>query len=414
MVSLETPCGISRRVDESLPTQAPLILATSISSASSAITHSASCIDIVYLWVDGNDARWRAKRHTALQQLSAGATDDMAPFGNVEGRFRDNDELRYSLRALEKFFPDHGHVYVVTDGQVPDWLRPSAQLTLVDHRDLIPAASLPTFDSGNIESYIHRIPGLSERYFYFNDDVFFGAPVKVDDWFWPGGVYVAWSDDPEVSDEALRTDATSLDNACRLSSQWLSAKALAQALCGHGPGRQIDPHYIHTFRTFAHSPRPMLKSLLQELEQEAPELFASVRSTVFRTWDKPTIVSDFVLRWALAHGVARTRDYRHMYVSTGASDQHTALGDLASEFGALDFFCINDTTDDAHPDDPRLKNAQDCLQSVLSKPSGFENTHRLPALSIGATMNTTKELHHGTTTDSNRHTYRRQRHYGAG
>jgi hypothetical protein len=72
----------------------------------------------------------------------------MARYSNVEGRFRDNHELRYSLRALEKFFPDHGHVYIVTDAQAPDWLRPSDRLTLVDHRDLMPEASLPTFDSG--------------------------------------------------------------------------------------------------------------------------------------------------------------------------------------------------------------------------------------------------------------------------
>jgi hypothetical protein len=393
-------------------------LATSINPISEIFgpaNRPAANIDIVYLWVDGNDARWRAKRRRAMQKLSAGAADDMAPFGNVEGRFRDNDELRYSLRALERFFPDHGHVYLVTDGQAPEWLRPSDKLTLIDHCDLIPEASLPTFDSGNIESYIHRIPGLSERYFYFNDDVFFGAPVTVDDWFWPGGVYVAWSDEPEVTDEALRTDATSLDNACRLSSQWLSAKAdMQEEPDDEGTGRTIDPDYTHTSRTFAHSPRPMLKSLLLELEQEAPELFASVRSTVFRSWDKPTIVSDFVLRWALAHGVAQVRDYRHRYVSTGADDQGATLDALASEFGALDFFCINDTTDDAHPDDPRLKNAQDCLQSMLSKPSGFEITRQLPALSIGATMNTTKEIHHGTTTDSNRHPHRRQRHYGPG
>ena len=147
-----------------------------ISAVTDAGVRPASGIDIVYLWVDGNDAGWRAKRHRALQKLKPRAAKDMAPFGNVEGRFRDNDELRYSLRALERFFPDHGHVYLVTDGQAPDWLRPSAHLTLIDHRDLIPEAALPTFDSGNIESYIHRIPGLSERYFYFNDDVFFLAP----------------------------------------------------------------------------------------------------------------------------------------------------------------------------------------------------------------------------------------------
>ena len=80
-------------------------------------------IDIVYLWVDGNDTNWRSKRQSASDQLSAFSSQALARFGNVEGRFRDNDELRYSLRALDRFFPGHGHVYIVTDGQVPAWLQ---------------------------------------------------------------------------------------------------------------------------------------------------------------------------------------------------------------------------------------------------------------------------------------------------
>jgi hypothetical protein len=338
-----------------------------------------SPIDIVYLWVDGNDSAWRAKRQAALQQLPSDSNAAMALYSNVEGRFRDNHELRYSLRALEKFFPDHGHVYIVTDAQAPDWLRPSDRLTLVDHRDLMPEASLPTFDSGHIESWIHHIPGLSERYFYFNDDVFFGAPVQVSDWFSDAGFHVTWSDEPMVTDEAMRMDATSLENACRLSIQWLTEKARS----GASALREQDPLYQSTFRTFAHSPRPMLKSILLELESTAPELFAAVRSTVFRSWDKPTIVSDFVLRWALAHGVASIQPYRHRYVSTGEADQNEQLQALEAEFGALDFFCINDTTDDAHTHDPRLQNVLTVLQTILPKPSAFEND-QATASSLGS------------------------------
>ncbi|PUE41248.1 Stealth CR1 domain-containing protein [Limnohabitans sp. Bal53] len=330
-------------------------------------------IDVVYLWVDGNDSSWRAKREAALAQLPDDTSASMARYSNVEGRFRDNHELRYSLRALEKFFPQHGHVYIVTDAQAPDWLRPSERLTLVDHRELMPEVSLPTFDSGHIESWIHHIPGLSERYFYFNDDVFLGAPLSPADWFTPEGFYLTWSDEPLVSDEAMRMDATSLENACRLSIEWLRAQAGA-SLAGQALplGRQLDPLYRSTFRTFAHSPRPMRRSLLLELEGVAPELFAAVRSTVFRSWDKPTIVSDFVLRWALAHGLAQMRTYRHRHVSTGDADQQAQLQALAAEFGALDFFCINDTTDDAHPDDPRLRQVQSVLQAMLPMASGFE------------------------------------------
>lgn len=319
-----------------------------------------SAIDIVYLWVDGNDPLWRRKRQLASQRLSTDYPNDLALYGNVEGRFRDNDELRYSLRSLERYFPDHGHVYIVTDDQRPAWLCPSERLTLIDHRDLIPADFLPTFDSANIESYIHRIPGLSERYFYLNDDVFFGAPVKVEDWFWSDGIYAAWSDEPAVTDGPLHPDAGPLDNACRMSHQWLSA-------------RYAEQRYQPTFRTFAHSPRPMLKSVLFDLERLAPDLFDRVRSTVFRAWDKPTIVSDLVMRWALVNGKARIRDYTHLYIASGEVDKVSHLESLLAMLGRLDFFCINDTTDDAQANDPRLGKIRAALQLMFSSASRFEN-----------------------------------------
>jgi hypothetical protein len=330
-------------------------------------------IDIVYLWVNGNDPVWQRKRHHAVEKLSPGNLNAIAMYGNVEGRFRDNDELRYSLRALERYFPEHGHVYVVTDDQAPAWLCPSDRLTVVDHKELIPAESLPTFDSGNIESYIHRIPNLSERYFYLNDDVFFSATVNLRDWFWDGGIYVTWSDEPVVTDEPLREDATSLENACRLSSQWFGSRTehlnFESELVTEAIGQ-----YRHTFRTFAHSPRPMLRSFLLELERLAPDMFDRVRSTVFRTWDKPTVVSDFVMRWALATGVAKARDYRHLYVTTGDASMTNQLDHLVSQLGFIDFFCINDTTDDAETHDPRLTKVREAFQEMFPYKSRFERS----------------------------------------
>ena len=331
-----------------------------------------TAIDIVYLWVNGNDGEWRAKREKYAQKLEAAGNLSFAKFGNVEGRYRDNDELRFSLRALEKFFPEHGHIYIVTDGQVPDWFQASDQITLVDHHQLIPHSSLPTFDSGNNESYIHHIPGLSERYFYLNDDVFFGAPVCLDNWFFENGVYVSWSDEPEVIGNKLQAESTSLENASRLSKQWLQAKLDNASLCAESSARKMDPKYQHTSRTFSHSPRPMLKSVMMEIEQDAPELFERVRSTVFRTWNKPTIISDFVLRWALAHGLAKTIDHSHVYIATGQLLEAQSLKHLQKQFGSLDFFCINDTTDDAHDGDPRLLQVRQILNALLPNSSHSE------------------------------------------
>lgn len=54
---------------------------------------------------------------------------------------------------------------------------------------------LPTFSSPAIETHLHRIPGLSEKFLYFNDDTMLGSQVWPDDWFTQSGgqkVYLAW------------------------------------------------------------------------------------------------------------------------------------------------------------------------------------------------------------------------------
>ena len=42
---------------------------------------------------------------------------------------------------------------------------------------------LPTFSSPAIESHLHRIPGLSDKFIYLNDDVMFGRDVWPDDFY---------------------------------------------------------------------------------------------------------------------------------------------------------------------------------------------------------------------------------------
>ena len=50
-------------------------------------------------------------------------------------RFADNDELRYSLRSLERFAPWIRNVFLVTNGQIPRWLNVEhPRLRIVQHR----------------------------------------------------------------------------------------------------------------------------------------------------------------------------------------------------------------------------------------------------------------------------------------
>lgn len=321
------------------------------------MNQSKDTIDIVYLWVDGADPLWRRKRQHALSHSNDLARKKLARYGDVAGRYRDNQELRFNLRALEKFFPDHGHIYLVTDGQIPSWLNYSAGITLIDHTSIIPATALPVFDSGHIESYLHHIPNLSEKFIYLNDDVFFGAPVDADDWFGEHGVAV-FKEQTQVPDyNSLQKDETALVNASILSKQWL---------------QQRYPSYQHVHRIFAHAPRPMLKHVLMELEKEAPELFEQVRQTVFRDWQRPPIVPDLVPRWMLHRGLAHLKELDYRYVCSGDADAEQQFNSLIESFGKLAFFCINDTSDNADSADPQLTRISASLEQLLPFASRFE------------------------------------------
>ena len=156
-------------------------------------------IDAVYTWVNGSDPVWLAKKQRYLNlelgvglrtgantnvtssslstnASSATATQDEAAGSN---RYRDNDELRYSLRSLARNAPWIRHIYIVTDNQVPSWLNlQHPRLTLVPHTAIFPNSShLPVFSSPAIEAHLHRIPGLARHFVYFNDDVMLGAPA---------------------------------------------------------------------------------------------------------------------------------------------------------------------------------------------------------------------------------------------
>jgi UDP-N-acetylglucosamine-lysosomal-enzyme len=100
-------------------------------------------------------------------------------------RFQDNEELRYSLRSVEKFAPWVRHIYLVTNGQIPYWLDlDNPRLTIITHQEIFQNKShLPTFSSPAIESHIHRIPGLSKKFIYMNDDVMFGQDIGPDDFY---------------------------------------------------------------------------------------------------------------------------------------------------------------------------------------------------------------------------------------
>lgn len=138
-------------------------------------------IDLVYAWVDGSDPEWREKRDRYMPERPKTGP---SPQSRSESRWRDNDELLYSLRSVELYAPWVNRIFIITDGQCPKWLNTEhPKIKIIDHSEILPADALPVFSSHAIESCIYKIPGLSEHFIFGNDDTFFGAPTTPDIFF---------------------------------------------------------------------------------------------------------------------------------------------------------------------------------------------------------------------------------------
>jgi hypothetical protein len=139
-------------------------------------------IDVVFTWVDDTDSMWRTRRDRWVERTSP---DRLANDAADDARFTNNDELRYSLHAVRTLMPWVRRIYIVTDRQRPSWLSADEQVRIVDHSEIVERQYLPTFNSHVIEAFLHRIPGLSQHFVYFNDDVFVGRSLP------PGHFYQA-------------------------------------------------------------------------------------------------------------------------------------------------------------------------------------------------------------------------------
>ncbi len=286
-------------------------------------------IDVVYTWVDGSQAEFQEQ----LQHFrKLEGCDDYECIG--ENRFYDNEELRFSLRSLERYAPWVRNVYIVTKDQVPHWLVTShPRLTLVSHKSLFSCADwLPTFNSHAIEWQLSRIPGLAKRFIYFNDDMFLGGPVAPSDFLTISGgqrVYLDIWDIGSLPDGGAVTDC---------------AVAFAQALL-HAKFETVLP-----LKKIAHVPALYDQAVLEEIERLWPDEIGKMASHRFRRADDvslATLYSHFLLQAPRQRGrheaIQFSRANRlYRFLMLNASLRRT-LGQLLGVVRHRPrFFCVND------------------------------------------------------------------------
>jgi hypothetical protein len=221
-------------------------------------------IDVVYTWVNDADPDWLAQKNKYQQKYSTKS----AGRALLKERFKNRDELRFSLRSIEMFAPFVRNIYLVTADQIPAWLNTShPRLKLVSHREIFRSPKmLPTFNSSAIETQLHHIDGLSEHFMYFNDDMFLGQLCEREDFFLANGCLRYFPSDQRVYPDHIDSN----------SEEYLQADRNAVRLFERDFG--FSPRQI-----MLHAPYPAQKSLLWELEKRYQAEFDGCAEQKFRS-----------------------------------------------------------------------------------------------------------------------------------
>lgn len=221
-------------------------------------------IDVVYTWVNGDDEVWLNKK----SNFQSNVQNNRVHQGE---RFKSRDELRYSLRSLELYAPWVNKIYIVTDNQVPDWLdveKASSRIKIIDHKDIMESEYLPCFNSSAIETFLHRIEGLSEHFLYFNDDFMLNNQVFPSDFFEPNGNIKCFPSNQRAEPYDINDE----------SEEYIIADKTAIKLITGEFGSCRN-------EIMCHAPYPSKKSILYTLESKFKKDFEKCRSNKFRSKD---------------------------------------------------------------------------------------------------------------------------------
>ena len=205
-------------------------------------------IDLVYLWCDDADVRWRAKREEAVRRFGSPGADAAASC-----RFRGGDVLRYSLRSAAVNVPWIRTVFLVIDDDqaVPDFpeVRDS-KVRVVRHSEIVPPEFLPTFNSATIEHFLAEIPGLGDRFLLANDDTLFWRPSGPEFFFAADGLpfFRFGALRSRVADPQYREYVTTLENAERLVRDAFGLKGDFRRAFGRLPHHNVDAYLTADYR----------------------------------------------------------------------------------------------------------------------------------------------------------------------
>ena len=301
-------------------------------------------IDFVILWVDGSDPNW-------LKVKNKYQTKNYNENSSVN-RYRDWGLLPYWFRSVEKYAPWVRKIHFVTWGHLPEFLNANApKLHIVRHEEFIPEKYLPTFSSHTIEMNIHRIPGLSDHFVYFNDDMFMLRAFQPSDFFqndlpctYGGEVPIelmgnigTWQHAVVNNLGIVNAHFPKRDAVARYRKKYVNKCYRWKDNIRTIVLEKLFPDYFTGFKNL-HAPAAYMKSAFEEVWRAEPEKLDATCRDRFRTSDN--VNQWVVLWWQIASGQFVAANIDNIVNSVREDTIDELCNIIRTQ--VHDFICLND------------------------------------------------------------------------
>ena len=255
------------------------------------------------------------------------------------------------------------------------------KLHIVRHEDYIPKEFLPVFNSNVLEIYLHRIPGLSDRFVYFNDDVYLLQPMKPDRFFRNGKPVDMLAFQPVVANPASPVMPYLLLNNMSVLCKYFHKRENVVRQPGSYYHVGYPPLYffynllelvfpLYSGLYTVHGPSPFCKETFREVWEREERRLRVVASHRFR--DDRDVTPNLFRNWQKLTGDfhAQNVQWDFSYFEIGSWGDERLLSTIRGQKKRV--ICINDAPEGKEEAPHMREELQQAFQQILPRASSFE------------------------------------------
>ena len=214
-------------------------------------------IDAVITWVDGSEPNYKLKLEENLKNKKI-----------INRQYTQANEIDFCVASIIKFAPFVRKIFIVTDKQKPRFsgirhMVSLEKIEIIDHEEIFRdnLDCMPSFNIRSIDALLFKIKNLSDKFIYFNDDMFLIKETTKEDWFKDNKAVLTGSWAKTYNKQLIKTISHKIKNLLNIRPSFNAAQSKAANIVG------FHNKYFKSF----HCGRPQIKSVIKDFYDKNPQ-----------------------------------------------------------------------------------------------------------------------------------------------